>query len=113
MSSEGRKTFVFDIDGVVATIVPSLDYELAGPNQEIIRVVNLLYDRGHRIVLFTARGTLTGRDWRATTERQLRDWGVRFHELAFGKPAADYYIDDKALPVGELLDLVNTWQSSL
>jgi hypothetical protein len=100
---------VFDIDGVVATIVPYLDYELASPRPEMIRVINFLHDRGHRIVMFTARGSATGRDWRDTTERQLRDWGVSFHELAFGKPAGDYYIDDRGLSMDEVLTLSRRW----
>ena len=103
------KTFVFDIDGVVATLVPSLDYALAGPNLDMIRAINFLHGQGHRIVLFTARGSKTGQDWQETTRRQMREWGVNYHELAFGKPAADYYIDDKSLLIEDLLKLAQQW----
>jgi CMP-N-acetylneuraminic acid synthetase len=102
------KTFVFDIDGVVASIVPSLDYALATPNANAIKVINFLYAKGHRIVLFTARGTTTGQDWQDMTRRQMADWGVRYHELHFGKPAADYYVDDKALNVPDLMALTRS-----
>ena len=34
---------------------------------------------------------------RGTTEQQLFEWGVKYHELFMGKPAADYYIDDKGI----------------
>jgi CMP-N-acetylneuraminic acid synthetase len=103
------KTFVFDIDGVVATIAPSLDYSLAGPNHEMIRVINFLHGQGHRIVLCTARGALTGKDWREVTRRQMTDWGVKYHDLTFGKPAGDYYIDDKNLLMGDLMLLARQW----
>jgi hypothetical protein len=91
------KTFVFDIDGVIATIVPTIDYALAGPMVENIKRLNRLYDAGNTIVLFTARGTVTGINWTEVTQKQMSDWGVRYHRLQFGKPAADYYIDDKMI----------------
>jgi hypothetical protein len=31
------------------------------------------------------------------TEKQLLSWGVKFHKLFLGKPAGDYYIDDKGV----------------
>ena len=30
------------------------------------------------------------------TQSQLKKWGLKYHELHFGKPDADFYIDDKA-----------------
>lgn len=102
------KTFVIDIDGVLATIVPTNDYALAGPIADNIRRVNRLHDAGNTIVLFTARGTVTGIDWAEITRRQLAEWGLRHHRLMFGKPAADYYVDDKmiSLETLALLDAV-------
>ena len=32
------------------------------------------------------------------TDKQLKDWGCKYHELIMGKPHADYFIDDKAWP---------------
>lgn len=29
------------------------------------------------------------------TKKQLNKWGLKYHKLFFGKPAADYYVDDK------------------
>jgi hypothetical protein len=45
----------------------------------------------------TARGSGTGIDWRKKTEEQLEAWGVKYHQLWFGKPSADIYIDDKTI----------------
>ena len=97
------KTFVFDVDGVLAKPVPDNNYEQAKPDLDMIAILNRLYDNGNRILLHTARGTVTGIDWRSVTIRQLRDWGVRYHELHFGKPAGDFYIDDRNLSLGRLL----------
>ena len=89
------RTFAFDIDGVLATIVRDMRYDTAGPIHDSIALVNRLYDAGNTIFLYTARGTMTGLDWRAVTERQMQDWGVKYHRLYMGKPGADYYIDDR------------------
>lgn len=99
---EGGKQFVFDIDGVIALKREDLDYGQALPNERMIAIVNRLYDLGNKIVLFTARGYVTGIDWFPVTEKQMKDWGVKYHELKMGKPNADYYIDDKFLDMNFL-----------
>lgn len=93
----GGKRFVFDIDGVIALSMKNLDYAQAEPNTRMIDIINKLYTWGNEIILFTARGYVTGIDWRETTENQMKKWGICYHELHFGKPNADYYIDDKML----------------
>lgn len=100
-------TFCFDIDGVIATLTPNNAYDQAGPQNEMIRAINFLYDRRYHIVLYTARGSATQVDWTRLTEQQMRVWGVRYHELRFGKPPADYFIDDKLLSMTEILNLVD------
>lgn len=101
----GNKTFVFDIDGVVAQIQKDLDYAQSEPNEPMIRIINLLYDYGNRIVLFTARGYVTGKDWSQLTKDQMQRWGLKYHELKFGKPNADYYVDDKMLSMERLYEM--------
>ena len=87
-----------DIDNTI-TDTPSADYENAKPNFENIAKVNELFEHGHEITMWTARGTVTGIDWRPLTEHQLKEWGVKFHHLKMGKPAFDLFIDDKVLNV--------------
>ena len=106
-NSDKRKTFCFDIDGVIATIVPGNQYDLAEPQPENIRAINNLYEQGHRIIFCTARGSVTGIDWSEVTRNQLNTWGIKYHELVFGKPAADYYIDDKSLSTEQLQALIS------
>lgn len=90
------KTYCVDIDGTICTNTDG-DYALAKPFESRIHHVNALYDAGHTISFFTARGSTTGIDWRALTEEQLSKWGVRYHTLIMGKPHADLFIDDKAI----------------
>lgn len=103
--SAGGRRFVFDIDGVIARFDETLQYDRALPNQPMVEVINQLYDMGNEIVLHTARGYVTGIDWEEVTREQLGRWGLKYHELHFGKPNADYYIDDKMLDMNELLEM--------
>lgn len=89
-------TYCFDIDGTLCSNTEG-DYEAAQPYPDVVAQVNRLYDEGHTIMLLTARGSTTGIDWRPTTERQMVEWGVRYHVLFLGKPSADVYVDDKAI----------------
>ncbi len=84
-----------DIDETICKSPESRDYSEAKPIQENIKKINDLFDGGDMIVYWTARGTGTGLDWRETTEKQFEEWGVKHHELRFGKPVYDLFIDDK------------------
>lgn len=94
------KTYCFDIDGVICTNTHG-DYEKAEPIPHIIAQINALHRAGHRIVLHTARGTVTGIDWREFTERQMTAWGVQYHALFLGKPYYDLMVDDRAMSLAE------------
>lgn len=106
MSMVDHLVFCFDIDGVIATIQSDNQYDLSSPRQEMIDIINFLFDQGHQIILFTARGSATGVDWSEITRLQMQAWGVKYHRLLFGKPAADYYIDDKSMSLEQLNDMV-------
>ena len=97
------KTFCFDIDGVIASITKENNYNLANPKQEMIDQINRLFEDGHTIILNTARGFVTGIDWKSKTIEQLKKWGLNYHKIYFGKPAADFYIDDKMLSIEDVL----------
>ena len=71
------------------------DYSLAKPYKERIEKINKLYDDGHKITYWTARGTMTGIKWFNITLKQLKEWGCKFHELKMGKPYYNLFIDDK------------------
>jgi len=40
---------------------------------------------------------MSGIDFYELTKGQLASWGIKYHSLQLGKPAADYYVDDKAV----------------
>ena len=43
-------------------------------------------------------------DGTKVTLEQLKKWNVKYHELHLGKPAGDFYIDDKALKDTDFLN---------
>ena len=91
-----------DIDGTICNNTYG-DYDNAEPFRNRIEKNNKLYDEGNTIIYHTARGM--GRTnnnvikayqiFYAYTSKQLDRWGVKYHELHFGKPYYDLFIDDK------------------
>lgn len=90
------KTICFDLDGTLCTNTGG-SYEDAEPFSWAIKRVNRLAKAGHRIVIFTARGSKTGIDWTSLTRGQLERWNVHYDELVLGKPSADVYVDDRTV----------------
>jgi len=88
--------YCFDIDDTICK-TKGLNYEEAEPIKSRISKINNLYDQGNTIIFFTARGYVTKIDWKKLTQKQLKEWGVKYHELILGKPHADVYIDDKGI----------------
>lgn len=93
------KIFV-DIDDTVCYIEAGEDktnYELAKPFSDRIQKINNLFDEGHEIIYWTARGCLSGIDWAELTVSQLNLWGCKFTKVMMGKPHYDVFICDKAI----------------
>lgn len=88
-------TIYVDIDETICISPEDRDYSKSIPIQKNIKKINNMYDNGDKIVYWTARGTGSGICWRDVTEAQFEDWGVKYHELHFGKPIYDLFIDDK------------------
>ena len=88
--------YCFDLDETLCH-TNGTDYSSSIPNQLHINKVNKLFEEGNYIKIFTARGSETKINWREVTIYQLDLWKVQYHELILGKPAADFYIDDKAI----------------
>ena len=89
------KVYCFDIDDTICQTL-NTDYENSIPFKKRIEYINKLYEEGNIIKIFTARGNRSGIDHTKLTVKQLKKWRVQYHELSFGKPWADIYIDDKA-----------------
>ena len=92
--------YCFDIDGTICDTVDN-DYEKSVPRRHFIARINALFDAGHTIKIFTARGATSGKYLRGFTVEQLASWGLKYHELIMGKPNADVFIDDKAMNIAD------------
>jgi len=92
--------YCVDVDGTICRTVGA-DYVDAEPVASRICEINALLDQGHEVIYFTARGSGTGIDHSELTRAQLQRWGARYTRLILGKPAADVYIDDRAMSATE------------
>lgn len=96
------RVICFDLDNVLCRTKES-DYKNSKPIKNAIKVVNKLFINGYYIKIFTSR--FMGRNNENVkkakkqgflfTKRQLKKWGVLYHELILGKPSYDLFIDDK------------------
>ena len=96
--------YCFDLDGTLCDTPSDPDghnvrYWDAQPFPYMIDQVNRLYDNGDRIIIMTARGRGSGKNWTELTREQLDRWGIKYHELEpmFHKPTADLFVDDKGI----------------
>jgi len=93
-----------DIDGTICTqkYHPDwddrpVDYAIVDPFPERIKHINELYEKGHTIVYWSARGCRSGLDHTELTKDQLDKWGAKYHDVQVGnKPHFDMYICDKS-----------------
>ena len=100
------KILIFDIDNTISK-TKGTKYQIAKPIKSKIKIINRLFDKGHIIKIFTSRymGKYNGdvnfikKKYHKRTEIQLKSWGLKFHDLIFGKPIFDFLIDDKAFNV--------------
>ena len=86
-----------DIDQTICHTVDTVDYSKSVPLKKNIKKAHKLYDDGHTIIYWTARGSVTGVNWRKLTKQQLKIWGVKYHKLKMNKPYYDLFKDDKNL----------------
>ena len=92
-----------DIDETICNYSDKREYPLAEPDTANIAKINALYEEGHTITYWTARGSVTGIDWYDLTEKQLEKWGCKYHNLSVGeKPAYDLLICDKTKRIEEV-----------
>ena len=115
--------YYLDIDGTICK-TDSLckdtitRYQNATPILERIERANKLYDEGHTITYWTARGSESGINLYDLTSKQLADWNCRYHTLLMGKPSYDIYVDDKShnvdlfWPIEEKKDLIKKSSTS-
>ena len=88
--------YCIDIDGTICH-TDEEKYGQARPVMSRINYVNNLFDHGHTIVYWTSRGVGSGNDLYNMTEKQLKNWGAKYHLLKCDKVVYDKMIDDRAV----------------
>ena len=88
----------FDLDNTLINTKGS-DYENSTPIPEAVAKVQKYWARGDHIIIMTARGSGSKKDWREFTAKQLTEFGIPYHQLIVGlKPGGvDVFVDDKAI----------------
>ena len=97
------KIICFDLDNVICKTVGK-NYKNSKPILKLIKLINELYDDGYKLIVFTARGmgkfngnlNLVLKAYKKMTISQLKKWKINYHNLYFGKPSYDIFVDDKA-----------------
>lgn len=101
-----KKVFCFDLDGTLVNFPDKIgDYSTCKPIVKNIDFLKLLKEQGHKIVIQTARKMKTANNNIAIAtslakdevENTLKKYDVPYDELFYGKPYADFYIDDLAI----------------
>jgi len=91
-----------DIDNTICK-TEGTDYSAATPIQINIEKINKLFDEGHEIIYWTARGSVTKINHFELTSKQLQNWNCKFHKLSVGeKPYYDLLICDKTKRIEEI-----------
>ena len=96
--------YYIDIDNTIC-ITLNGDYRNSKPIKTRIQHINNLFEAGNTITYWTARGSASGKNHEALTTQQLNKWGCKRHNIIFGKPSYDIFIDDKTIHPEEFFDL--------
>ena len=72
--------YMVDIDNTICYNENS-NYVDSTPDHVRIAKLNALFDEGHEIHYWTARGGNSGKDWTELTHKQLKDWNVKHTSL--------------------------------
>ena len=88
----------FDLDNTLVRTQGS-EYENSTPIEAAIKKVQEYKRNGDHIIIMTARGSGSKKDWREFTDKQLLEFGIPFDQLIVGlKPGGvDVFVDDKAI----------------
>jgi hypothetical protein len=99
-----RMRFCFDLEGTLVSDPPSGGFSHCEPIPEAIALVRQLHAAGHRIIITTSCGMDKGlgvdsaiAEMGYNTFSMLKRFAIPYHEVHFGKPHADVYIDSRSL----------------
>jgi capsule biosynthesis phosphatase len=107
------KRFCFDLDNTLVTYprIPG-DYASVEPIKKTIEYLRFLKNQGNYIIIYTARRMKTHKgnlgcilaDVGKVTLDTLERFNIPYDEVFFGKPHADFYIDDLAVNAFHQID---------
>jgi hypothetical protein len=111
-----NKIFAVDLDDTLCVRPKNIEhlglekYNHCSPLLDNITRINMLYDEGNTIIIYTARGmsyfngniNLVYSNLYELTKKQLIAWKVKHHQLVMGKIHYDMLIDDKCMRPEEL-----------
>lgn len=113
--SDRVKKFCFDLDNTLVSY-PKVngDYSTVEPIKKNIEYLRFLKESGHYIIVYTARRMKTHNgnvgsiiaDIGKVTIETLSKFDIPHDELIFGKPHADFYIDDLAVNCFNQIDKI-------
>lgn len=94
--------YLFDLDNTLCITQKNdkgeWDYNNSKPIEDRINIVNKLFEDGNYIIIDTARGSSSKKNWYDLTKNQLEQFGLKYHELRSGvKYNADVFVDDKGI----------------
>jgi len=95
---KNKKTFYFDIDGILTLETIGHDYIKRTPNIKGILYCNKLINLGHKVILYSSRY----KEDLEVTKKWLEKHNVQYTAIILGKPQYDYIVDDKSLSLNEL-----------
>ena len=98
-----RKKLCFNLYNTFCTTQKNL-YINFKPKQKVIKLINQFYNESYYIKIFTSRYMdISNENIKEAkkrgfklTKNQLKLWGVKYHDLIFGKTSYDCYLDDKS-----------------
>ena len=106
MSEKKTYRLCIDLDGTICTNkTEGQTYKDVVPQPDTVSILKQLKQDGHYIIIYTARNMVTYNnnigqiianqapvviDW-------LKQYDIPYDELLFGKPHADFFIDDKGV----------------
>ena len=94
---QSGKIYCFDLDGTICS--ESCEYEAAEKISMVVEKIKKLHKQGNKVIIMTARGAVSKKDWSVLVTSQLDKWDIPYDEVYYDKPYADYYIDNKAINI--------------
>ncbi len=83
-----KMVLCYDLDDTL------IDFATQTPYKDRCKELRQRYKEGNYIIIATARQMID----KGTTEKQLKEWNIPYHEFIYGaKPKAHIYIDDSAV----------------